>query len=205
MAHGLLITLHSNFQGKAMFKLFNKFLGVIAVIALGVGAANAMPTNTDFETGSINPWYQDNNFTGPVDWTVTGTAINGNWSAYNEGNKRLRQDFAGIDTDNILSITFNLLTDGHAVNAYNFFYSDGSAPQGSYFGTEGIVQLVDVTANLAAGKTLVGFGIYGNTGGSTTFDDFTITVREQDVPAPAALGLLGMGLIGLGGLARRRR
>lgn len=188
-----------------MFKLFHKFLGVIAVIALGVGAANAMPTNTDFESGAIAPWYQDNDFGGPVDWDVTGSAINGNWSAYNEGNKRIRQDFAGIDTDNILSITFNLLTDGHAVNAYNFFYADNSGPQFAFFGTAGIVQVADVTANLAAGKTLVGFGLYGNLNGSTTFDDFTITLRRQDVPAPAALGLLGMGLIGLAGLARRRR
>jgi hypothetical protein len=42
--------------------------------------------------------------------------------------------------------------------------------------------------------------------GSESFDGFDVdSVGVQPVPAPATLGLLGAGLLGLGGLARWRK
>lgn len=173
---------------------------------LGAGAALAMPTNSDFESGVLAPWYQDTGFGSATNWEITTDALSGTYSAFNIGNARLRQDFAGIQADDILSITFDLLTDGHTFNAYNFFYSDNTGDQYFFSGIDGIVQNVNVTANLEGGKTLVGFGIYGNTGGSTTLDNFNIAVRQtSDIPAPAAIILLGGGLLGLGMVRRRRR
>jgi len=167
------------------------------------GLVVAAPINTDFESGALAPWYQDISSGGITDWQITTSSINGTYSAFDNGNKRIRQDFAGIFTDDILSITFNLLTNGHGANAYNFFYSDGSAPQFFVVGDADVVRVADVTGNLAAGKTLVGFGLWGNNGGGTTFDDLSIAVRAN-VPAPATLALFGLGLAGLG-CSRRKK
>lgn len=189
-----------------MQTLIKKLAVIAAFWALAAGAAVAMPVNGNFETGSLAPWYQDQDFGGTIDWEVTTDAISGTFSAFNVGNMSLRQDFAGLSVDNILSISFDLLTDGHTFNAYTFYYLNGTNEQHAYSGLEGVVQSVDTTSNLSSGLTLVGFSIYGNFGGATTFDNFNISVGSAtEVPAPAALALFGAGLLGLGMVGRRRR
>jgi hypothetical protein len=169
------------------------------------GMTYGLPTNTDFESGSLSPWYQDVSYSDGTDWEISSSAIGGSYSAFNIGNKRIRQDFSAIDTNDITSITFNLLTEGHSFNAYNFFYSDNTSPEYGFSGTENTVQLVDITANLLANKFLVGFGLYGNTGGSTFFDNFSIVTNSSNsVPAPTSIALLGLGLISLAWTRRKK-
>lgn len=168
------------------------------------GMAYAMPVNTDFESGALTPWYQDADFSSGTDWEITSSAIGGSFSAFDIGNKRIRQDFSAINTNNITSITFNLLTEDHAFNAYNFFYSDGSSPQHLFSGVESIIQLVDVTSNLLADRFLVGFGLYGNSGGSTTFDNFSIVTDGGSIPTPSSIALIGLGVLSFAWTRRKK-
>jgi hypothetical protein len=164
----------------------------------------AGPINIDFETGSLNPWFESG---GGTNWGITTSSINGTYSAFidNEnGTHHIRQNFSGISTDDILSVTFNLLTNEHGVNAYDFFYSDGSETQHIVGGAMDVIRLADVTGNLASGMMLTGFSLYGNFGGSTTFDDFAIEVRGNVVPEPATLVLLGLGFTGIGWSRRKK-
>jgi hypothetical protein len=78
--------------------------------------------NPGFETGALPPWTTNN-------WTVTTTTPHsGAYAAYDVGNFWIRQDFAAINTANVLSFTFwsKQPEEGTQLQAYDFFYSNNT-------------------------------------------------------------------------------
>jgi hypothetical protein len=187
-----------------------KALACAAFIAATPAAATNILDNSGFETGSLTPWYQANDFSGGTDWFVTDAdSHTGTFSAEDTGNKELRQDFAGVLGSTIDQVSFWARHPNEGTNtalAYTFYYSDNT-------NAEFLVALVgldwnffDVTAQLDTTKTLTGFSIYGNSVGNppvTRADDFVIDVAGG-VPEPGTWAMMMLGF-GLTGLAIRRR
>jgi len=111
---------------------------VIAVAGIGfavafspsASAATNILVNPGFETGSLSPWFQSNDFGGPVDWTVSTTdPHSGTYDAMDDGNKELVQNFAGVPGSRISDISFwerhpNL---SNAPSYVEVLFSDGSS------------------------------------------------------------------------------
>ncbi len=175
-----------------------------ATLALGIaGGASAtnILQNPGFESGALSPWFIGNNYGGGP-WTVTNAiSHSGVYSATDFGNVELRQNFAGVLDSKISQVSF-YIEDTAGLNAYNFYYSDGSTTEFTVRPSVESFSFFDVTSNLAAGKTLTGFSIYGNSGGTTHLDDLTIAAA---VPEPAAWALMLAGFAGLGAALRGRR
>lgn len=64
---------------------------------------------------------------------------------------------------------------------------------------------VEMTFGAASGMTFIGTSFYFGYDGEDANQFYISSATANGVPAPAALGLLGFGLMGLGGLAKRRR
>ena len=165
--------------------------------------------NPGFETGSLPPWFQDS-APGAEAWNVTSAdAHTGFYSVTGVGNQRVTQMFAPIATALITEVSFWLKQPdpGGTGFAGFFYYLDGSSEQvGTTFPPDGLLDwtFFDMTLELDFGKDLIGFGVWGYSGGGpledrTFLDDVTITI----IPAPGTLALLG--LAGLMGTRRRRR
>ena len=176
----------------------------VACLLLGLPAWANILVNPGFETGALGPWYQDFDAGGPLNWTVQSAVVHsGGFAAEDNGNKELRQDFAGILASNITEISFWAKHPDPNVTdmAYDFKYSDGTVEH-HVFTIGSDWNFFDVTAQLNTAKTLEGFSIYGNSGGISYVDDFTI--NAGDVPEPGSIVLLGTGLAGLAGVVRRK-
>ena len=176
-------------------------LATLVVVCLSVAITHAdMITNGGFETGGLTPWYQDRG-SGIEGWNVTNAdSHSGLYSATDVGNIEIRQDFAAIPVNQIVELSYWLKQPAIAISAFNFFYSDSSWYQDTVFLSTADWEFFDVTSYLEAGKDLVGFSVFGYSGGSpaedrTYLDDVTLNV----VPVPGAvlLGLLGLSAAGL--------
>ena len=181
---------------------------MIACVGSGVQAAEAI-VNGGFETGAISPWFNDNNFggIGGVPWSATTTDANtGSWSATNVGNIEIRQNFAGVATNDITSASLWLKHPvGGSLPAYvTFFYSDLTDTNFVINTTTGDWEFFDMSANLLAGKMLTGFSLYGYTLGTvnvTSLDDVSISFNA--VPEPATWALMIGGFVMVGSAMRR--
>ena len=166
-------------------------------MALEVGAANILD-NPGFEDGVLSPW------TG-LDWSVINTENHtGVWSATVDGNHQLKQDITPTFTGLITEVSFWMKQTEAQIAAYTFFYDNGTSDEHLINLNTGDWEFFDVTIELTAGLNLSAFDVYGYGSGDGTpdvtfFDDATIEV----VPIPAAVWLLGSGLIGMFGLRRK--
>lgn len=181
---------------------------VVAALAIVTPAANAAEVivNGGFETGVISPWTNDFS---PAWSATTADANTGRWSATALGNFQIRQDFAGVATDDITGASFWLRhpTQGNVPAFVSFFYSDLSETNFLVTTVETGWEFFDVVDRIEAGKTLTGFGIFGYEGGSPPFitflDDVSITTAAIPEPASWALMIAGFGLVG--SVLRRQR
>jgi hypothetical protein len=131
--------------------------------------------NTGFETGSIQPWVTSN-------WVVdTKYPHGGLYCACDVGNYSILQWVDTTPGTEVQSVTFwARQPDQPAAQAYDFFYSDGSYEEFVHFPTPAW-QRFDVTYRVNRSKSLVGFGLWGYSGGgpgpdSTYIDDVSILV-----------------------------
>ena len=175
---------------------------VLGSLAVPAQAANVL-SNPGFETGSFSPWTIANG--SPT--VSSAQAHSGTYSDAAFGPDEIKQTFGAIATSNITEVSFWALRDGGPFDAYTFFYSDSTSEDFvlNAIGASGWNQY-NVTSNLAAGKSLVGFGIFGTSSGPTYLDDFVINVGGA-VPEPStwAMMLLGFGAIGVARRGRRSK
>jgi hypothetical protein len=158
----------------------------------------------------LGPWYQsvDGDSSPPyVDRHVTNTdAHTGSFSASDDGNKQIEQDFAPVLGGTITQVSlWEKQPTQAAISFVQLFFSDGTTNGTVIFPTTSwslfnITSLVDLT------KYVTGIGIFGYQGGPdpnrTLIDDVTINVGAA-VPEPATWAMMLFGLAGLGGMMRR--
>jgi hypothetical protein len=133
--------------------------------------------NPGFETGSLPPWE------GPA-WRVDSVfPRSGRYRASDVGNYPLKQLFDTVPGTEIQSVSFwARQPDQPAAQAYTFFYDDGTSEQFVHFPTPSWA-MFDVTGRLNRSKKLVGFELWGYSGGgpgpdSTCVDDVSILVQD---------------------------
>ncbi len=155
----------------------------------------------------VNPGFETGDMTG---WTTSSfTATNndshtGNWSAINFGNITLSQAFTPIAATDIteFSVWAKQPNFSQFFFAIDFNYTDSTSEE--FFGTGGTATnwtKYDFTANLNLSKTLSSITVYGNSGGTTLYDDFVLNTNP--VPEPASFAVLGLGAFAL--LRRRKK
>jgi hypothetical protein len=131
--------------------------------------------NPGFETGSIEPWETTN-------WVVTSTSPHsGTYCACDVGDYPITQWVDTTPGTEVQSVTFwARQPEAPAAQAYCFLYSDGSSETFTHFPPANWQQF-DVTNKVNTGKSLVGFRLWGYSGGgsapdSTYVDDVSILV-----------------------------
>ena len=183
---------------------WSTFLIVCLTLLAANGFAGNVLVNPGFETGTLPPWLNTFDFCSGCTWAVTSADSNsGLYSAFVGGNRALEQDFAAIADPSITEASLWLKMPDTGIAAVYFLYSDATYSQNIVSVGNTWTQF-DVTSFLDPTKSLVAFGVFGCTGcpglSETFADDFVVNV----VPEPGSMILLGTGLIGAAGVARRR-
>ena len=167
--------------------------------------ATELLQNPGFETGVLSPWYQGRDFCHGtcINWNVSNqNPHSGKYSAMDEGNIELRQDFTPTPGADITNFSFWAYTDA-GLGAVDFFYTDNSDEEFLYFSTANVWTLINQTANVDKNKTLMGISVWGADPNHIAFyDDFDLTSNQ--VPESGSLVLLGSAVLGLAGVARRK-
>ena len=173
----------------------------IAAISASATAATNILSNPGFETGSLAPWTANDG--SPV--VTNAQAHSGTYSVAAFSGDSIKQTFAAIATSDITEVSLWALRDGGPFDSYTFYYSDATHADFllNAIGASGWNQY-NLTSNLAAGKSLVGFSIYGTSPGPTYLDDFVIATGGA-VPEPSTWAMMLLGFTGIGLMLRRRR
>jgi MYXO-CTERM domain-containing protein len=179
---------------------------MILLVTAGIASGGQILVNPGFESGVLTPWANANDF-GGTPWAITSTGCqSGSFCAENTGNYELKQTFDPIATTSITGVSFWALHPGSGVSAlaYDFFYQGGGNDEFVVDTSGAGWNFFDVFAQLRSNETLVGFSIYGNSGGITRADDFSITATNV-IPEPATVGFALAGLAALGVVRFRRK
>ena len=130
--------------------------------------ATNLLVNGGFETGSISPWVLGRNFcsTGCKPWAATKSMPKaGKYDAGDVGNAEMVQDFTATSTSSLTKVAFYCRHPaGSEPTAADFFYSDGTDDEFVAFTTDTSWDALDLTVDLAAGKMLDGFSVWGFSG-----------------------------------------
>jgi hypothetical protein len=121
--------------------------------------------NPSFETGSLSPWAVGRNFCSSpcMPWFVSRQFPQmGRYDAADEGNIEMVQNFTATSTSSLSRVAFyDRHPAGSEPTAADFFYTDGTDDEFVAFTTNTGWDAIDLTADLAAGKMLDGFSIFG--------------------------------------------
>ncbi len=181
------------------------FFPSLTLLALAIGAppqnteAGEILINPGFETGSLGPWFAD--FGSPV--VTTDEAHTGLFSVAAFGDESIRQNFAPVATADISVVSFWVKRLDGPFDQYSFYYDDATSEDLLVSGSSDDWTFFDVTAELDAGKNLIGFSIFGTTSGPAYLDDFSIQSTGV-IPEPSSAILAGVGVLSLALAARRR-
>lgn len=175
-----------------------------AAVLSAFGSAHAVNIlqNPGFETGDISGW------TSSAFTATNNDSHSGKWSAIDNGNFNIEQDFSAVDTSQITEVSLWIkqpFIGATYINAIDLIYSDASV--GEFLplnANAGGWAQQNVTADLAAGKQLTGIRLWGYSQGTnhdtTLYDDVVVNVNA--VPEPASMAILGLGVAAM---IRRRR
>lgn len=177
-------------------------LGLAALACAAPASAANVLTNAGFESGSLAPWTSLN-----TPFVTSAEARSGTYSVAAFAADQIRQDFAAVATSLVSEVSIWVKRQGGPFDSYAFYYDDNTSQN---FLINGIGQGDDwlyfnLTSNLAAGKNLNGFSIFGTSPGPAYFDDVLIDVGGGVVPEPATWAVLVLGFGVMGGAMRRRR
>lgn len=161
-------------------------------VLLGSGNNGQAPSghnelvNPGFDRGTFLPWTVGRNFCSTTcqAWKLSHNMPQaGNGDAADEGNIEMVQDFQAVPTSRIGDVSFWVRHPaGAEPTAFDFFYSDGTDDEFVVSTTDANWDNFIVTADLASGKSLDGFSMWGfstSAGVSqATFAD-TVTIEVQ--------------------------
>lgn len=182
--------------GEHLMKITKTFVFLGAMVLAGSSFANIL-VNPGFETGDLTGW-TSSSFT-----ATNNDAHTGSWSVINNGNFTIEQSFAPVNPADVTEVSVWAKQPDLSgfFFAIDFLYSDSSYEE--FYGSAGDQTTwtkFDFVSDLNMAKTLTGIRLYGNSGGTTQYDDFTVNVNP--VPEPASLAVLGLGAAAL---IRRRK
>lgn len=176
----------------------------VALVCLPAAVANAATIfSNDYSNGltaqeSAGGWFGAYN---------GGVGTPGYYNDYASGNYTLQVDLTGYENIQLSFDRFQSTENGYdyayaslynGVMSQNLFYTSGYAAGPMSFDISAFAgSLLTFSMGFYADYSITGYGI--------TLDNMLITGDSlvEDVPEPAALGLLGLGLLALG--ARRRK
>ncbi len=155
-------------------------------VSIPAGIVN-VAQNAGFESGELDPWYQDVDEGGPEDWNVTESdEQSGRYSATVRGPKSLRQNFEPIDGDTVLEISFWLRHPEIGSSRVTLFYDDGTTGATIVEASTSDWEFFLLTPLLDRNRRLIGFAVYGFGDGGlkdrTFLDEVVILVDRPDCP-----------------------
>ena len=144
---------------------------VVCLLLPATLQAASIVQNGGFEIGELNPWFQGNDLSPGMgeDWNATTTEFHsGQFSATNVRNKEIRQNFGALRPRRSRSFPF-----GSNIQPERLFcLPTSSTPTAPTLGISLLVsttnwQFFNITNQLAPGKELTGFSVYGFEGSGT--------------------------------------
>ncbi len=170
-----------------------KFIPIIVAILLATSAlALEAVVNGDFESGSVDPW------TFNADWTVSTTNPHGGtYCALGDGNNYIHQEFTPIPVDNVISMIAWLKQPEVFHFKIRLYYGPSDFDQSvDIIVPDANWNQYDMIVDLRTTGELEAIRFYGYSGGGgpdpdyTYLDDVTITHSGYSAVESASLGEL---------------